>query len=623
MATKIIMTDGTRTETLFRKSINAMNDETPGVWSPETSDNVKAARSNRLVPSVFAGVNTRMQAMADLPFTIYSLNGDKTIDSSDNYKNNIGFLPDPYRVFALSEGALVTAGRAYWHKGIGERTKKVKKLKYWLPSSVTLDTDAAKTGEIIFKRQGTQEPFTAEQVLYMWLLDPDVELGPPIVWPLESAIISAEANGAISKWVADYMRRGAVKAMLLMVDGAPPPGEAERIEKWFNRFMTGARGLMWRVFNGEGVKPVIVGDGLEALKDLSINKELRYEIHQALGTRHLLEDENLATAVARERQFYTVTIVPDARLIQTSLNEQILHSLGYHIEFEPERLEIFQVNEGEQAKAFGELLGIFKEGMSFEAAFQLAAEKLDYQFTDEQLKLIKSGIAEKNKVPEVKPVEQPVSVVEKSDPLVTKRLVELDRWETKNEAAGKMVTWHARDLLPDMVKAIYNGSMTFEAARAEVSNWKSRPFKYMMTQEMQDDILPGTAEAVKALADSINRMVETPKEKRQDMNTIIIDTNGNTVKAHESGNAQILEAIKALVEQGAVKQEIIIPAPVVNFAPVIMPSEVQNNVQVQAAAQPINNITVKPADVVIPPAPTEATITTDKATGKKTLKVVK
>ncbi len=180
-----------------------------------------------------------------------------------------------------------------------------------------------------------------------------------------------------------------------MVDGAPPPGEAERIEKWFNRFMTGARGLMWRVFNGEGVKPVIVGDGLEALKDLSINKELRYEIHQALGTRHLLEDENLATAVARERQFYTVTIVPDARLIQTSLNEQILHPLGYHIEFEPERLEIFQVNEGEQAKAFGELLGIFKEGMSFEAAFQLAAEKLDYQFTDEQLKLIKLGIAEK------------------------------------------------------------------------------------------------------------------------------------------------------------------------------------------------------------------------------------
>ena len=89
-----------------------MTDETPGVWSPDVADASKAARSNRLVPSVFAGVNTRMQAMADLPFTIYSVKGDKELDNSDNYKNVVGFLPYPSMTFALTEGALVTAGRA-------------------------------------------------------------------------------------------------------------------------------------------------------------------------------------------------------------------------------------------------------------------------------------------------------------------------------------------------------------------------------------------------------------------------------------------------------------------------------------------------------------------------------
>jgi hypothetical protein len=48
-----------------------------------------------------------------------------------------------------------------------------------------------------------------------------------------------------------------------------------------------------------------------------------------------------------------------------------------------------------------------------------------------------------------------------------------------------------------------------------------------------------------------------------------------------------------------------------------------NNVTVKAAEPPVNNITVQPADVNLPPMPMEATITTDKATGQKVLKVKK
>jgi hypothetical protein len=498
MMAKIIITNGSQTQTIFQrtydkkravKGLNPFTDETPGVWSPDVIDTEKQARSSRLVPSVFAGIGTRMQAMMDMPFTIYG-KGGAVVDDSDDYHNVLGFLPNPARQFGLSEAALVTTGRAYWYKSTGTRTGGLKELRYWLPASVTLDAQSAKQGEIKFRRQGVNELFDADSVLYHWLYDESVEVGPPLVYPLASAMIAAEANGAITTWVRDYMQRGAIKAMLLAVDGAPPAGEIERMESWWNRFMTGGRGLLWKVFNMSNVKPTIVGDGLEALKDLSINKELRYEIHTALGTRHLLEDENFATAGARERQFYTQAVVPDARLIGQNFNDQILAKLGYHLEFEPERLEIFQENEGEQAKVFGELFGVFREVMSTDAAFELASEKLDYSFTDEQKALIKKGIADKQAkandvITQMQPKEQPIPP--------SKALIELDRWEQKVNKAGKMMLWHAVELAPELVKAISQGEMTFQQARAG------------MVEQPADD-------TIKMLACKLDKLIEVTRE---------------------------------------------------------------------------------------------------------------
>ena len=151
MATKIIMTNGAKSQTIY-KALDPFTDETPGVWTG--TDNAKAAQSMRLVPSMFAGISARTQAMADLPFTIYSAKGDKPLDDSDNYRNVVKFLPYPSRTFSLCEGSLVLAGRAYWFKGTGAKTGAVKELKYWIPQSVTLDKDKAKTGEIFFTRSG-------------------------------------------------------------------------------------------------------------------------------------------------------------------------------------------------------------------------------------------------------------------------------------------------------------------------------------------------------------------------------------------------------------------------------------------------------------------------------------
>ncbi len=472
MTTKIYLTNGAKTENILsigasKKSIDPWDESRPGVWTHDPIDSEKSAP--RLVPTVFASVSVRMQAMADLPFAIYSVKGDKELDNSDHYKNVVKFLPDPYRFMSLTEGAFCMMGQSYWYKGKGAKTGTVKELTYWRPDSVTLDTDAAKAGRIEFKREGQRDNFPAESVLYSWLPDPLVELGPPTAYPFASVLLAAKASGAISKWVADYMDRGAIKAMMLMVDGMPPPSEVERMESWFNRFMRGTKNLAWKVFNSAGVKPTIVGDGLEALRDLSITEDLRKEINIAMGTQYIFDAQAYATSQkALERQFYQLVIMPDARIIQNDMNEQILHPMGYHIEFEPERLESFQEDEAEQVQAFGSLIDVLMKGLSFDVAFKIAASKLDYQFSDEQMKMIDADLAEE---PEEETPEDTVedtaveSPVEKAPNVNAKAMLELDRWERKSVKAEKVVTWHTAELSEDMVKALSDGSMTFAQAR--------------------------------------------------------------------------------------------------------------------------------------------------------------
>jgi len=357
--------------------------------------------------------------------------------------------------------------------------------------------------------------------------------------------------------------------------------------------MTGLR-LQWKVFNKATITPTIIGDGLEALRDLSINADLRYEIHTAMGTRHLLEDENYATAYARERQFYTQTIVPDARLIQVSINNQVLHPLGYHLEFEPQRLESFQEDEGEQATAFMSLVKGLSEYMSVEAAFQIASNKMDYQFSEDEKAIIAQGIQDKkdNRPPQLYP-EQPQEPI---PPAISKALVELNKWEDKVRKAGKMVTWYPAYIPAHVAKAVNDERMTFDEAHQAIVNPEA----------------PKDNSELKALAEAINKAAERVEQQPITINMppVALTINEKAVE---------------VVATPAVTVTPVQQPPVVNVTNEVKveptPVTIQNDVMVEPTPVTVqNDVTVQPADVVLPPFPTEAEITTDKQ-GRKKLKV--
>jgi len=371
------------------KTINPFDlDGRPEAWETigETPDEKET--SPRLVSTVYAALDMRAKALGALPFTVYSYRGDKVLDDSDEYKNKVGFMPLPYVTLSLAELSLATTGSAYFFKAINQ-AGITKKMRYWLASSVKPEFKGTDVVRFLRKADGKEIPFKPEEVYYTWLPDDLVEDGPPSLYPLKAALTAANALQYITLFVRDYMQRGAVKAMILALDGNPPPQEKERIESWFNTFMRGARNMTWRAFNMSKVTPTIIGEGVDALGDMTIRNEMKKDILEAFGIPASLfaSDYSSREGNARiedERHFYNNVVVPDARLLQYNMNEQVLHDMDMHIEFEPERLDLFQRDESPKITNIQTLIDIVLKGATPEA-LTAAIEISGLTVTEEQL----------------------------------------------------------------------------------------------------------------------------------------------------------------------------------------------------------------------------------------------
>jgi hypothetical protein len=439
------------------KSIKSMNpwdvDDNTG-WSNETHK----LDDSKLVPILYAAWQIRCKAMADLPFCIYK--GDTAVDDSDDWKNVVGFLPDPRYFLWMSEAALCGTGSAYWFNE--HNRAKALALRYWKPSSVTanLDSEAGLTG---FKRNYGKgwKPYDVEDVFHVWLPDPDVEIGPPTTYPVLSAVTVASTVESMNTFVREFMDRGAVKAFLLSVSGTPPKSETEKLEKTWNS-AGGLKGLLWRAFNKDKVEPVIIGEGIEALRGVTIVDVLQKQVLQAMGvpmSKVLANAANYATALQDDKAFYQNAIVPDARLIGDCLNEQILGNMGYRIEFEPGRLECFQENQNETSQALSTYAAMFQNNLK---GAVIAFAIMGRNIPEEAQKLIDAALKEKEENKEQMEEQlagngeavEPEEAEEENKPLIA----EMDKFYRKAiKKIGADVPFESAIIPPDMLAALHTG----------------------------------------------------------------------------------------------------------------------------------------------------------------------
>lgn len=356
---------------------------------PESGDD-KICKS---VAWLYRAIAMIAQCAADMPFVLQK--GSQDWDTSADWQNKCGFMTDPKRLIYLIAASCELAGRAYL---LRDRSKAgIKDLRFLLPTSVTPHIDPM-TGLKDFTRpvNGRDQHFQpVEDILYFWLPDPRVEIGPPESYPAKAAFSSAGVLYNVDRFASNFFERGAIKATILAVPANTPQPERDRLEKWWEKFMSGVKkSFSWKVFNADAVKPTVIGEGLEALKDAGAIVRAREDIAAAFGisvAMILSSEANYATAEVDRQNLYTNTVIPLANFIAETLNVQLFRPMRMNLVFRPEEMDIFQEDETQRAQA----LTALNTALDNPENFLISADILGYDLTDEQRMAIQKLISEK------------------------------------------------------------------------------------------------------------------------------------------------------------------------------------------------------------------------------------
>jgi len=342
-------------ETPFKSTL--LWDEATDAWTyysgkPQT----KVSAFYNHIPTLFRGVEKIADAVSSMPFDIYRGKGDEPVDSSQYYQNTVDFLPNYKYIFGIVSKSLDLTGTAYLFPNENDAGYR-KGLQYWAPSSIEPIFDE-RTGELIkFERSlpGGKVPYEPEDVIYMWLDDPNVENEPPKAYPAKAAMLASGVLNNLDAFVAMYFNRGAVRPFIVNTQGQPTPEEAARMETWFTRMMGGIKNAFKaKVFNADKVGIQQIGDGLSELRDVELTKIRREDVAMALGVPASIlyeQSVNRATAEQHKKDFYDDCVVPRCDFMQGVLNEQLFEPAGYRLKFKPETLDLYQVDENERSES--------------------------------------------------------------------------------------------------------------------------------------------------------------------------------------------------------------------------------------------------------------------------------
>lgn len=389
---RLYIYDGLKASLLWDEATDAWKyiSNAPGGEQTESKDYYKA------IPTIFRGVNMIANAVSKMPFTITG-KGGKEVDNSQDYQNKIGFLPSPRRIFSLASLSLDLTGKSYFRRA-GNVAGIMKELVYMVPTSIEPVFDEQAGALTGFKRtlNAGSVDMKKEELVYFWLPDPFIELGPPTAYPVKAALLAAGVLKNLDTFVALYFERGAVRPVIVSAKGVPQEAERERMETWFTKLMGGIKGAFsWKVFNAETVSIEQVGDGLESLRDVELTASAREDVALALNIPYTKLFSRSAGGLGGggvveqdDLTFYDETITPRCEFLAEVLNDQLMKGAGYKLEFQPESLGIYQQDEQELSQALTAYTG---------AGFSLlmACDILGIELTEEQRAQLEKEAAEK------------------------------------------------------------------------------------------------------------------------------------------------------------------------------------------------------------------------------------
>lgn len=594
------------------------------------------------VAAAFTAVNKSARAVAYMPFALVDKRGED-YDVSWEWQNKIGFMPNPRDILRRVRQSLIMSNTAYLLMGVNQLGMP-KKLNYIVPTSIRVVTNPA-TGDLSRLERtvgaGNVQVYEPDdnQLIRLWWLDESTELLPS---PNTEFKAIMQAAGII--YYGDYFtrafyERGGIRPTLIAMKGMVSSETKEDIERGWTKFIKNigsyARSVSAKLYNADAMSIQPFGDGLGDLAKTPVYRQAMEAIAIGLDmplSLLLSNSANYATAQTEYVQWYRNSISPWCDFIADTLNEQLFERMGLKMDFRPEQTDPEQEDEVNRTNALtgiGTALGTFPDADTFMGAAGL----LGFELTPEFEQAVRAYYATKNAVPPApepqpmpQPEPQPQPEPEDTAGDVTEDVAEYGiptdpvKWMPTIGQYSDLVTWQGVALR----KLKRGESLDFDYLphHSDLPEHVTKTIKAALIQEGIDasgirmafesinpipqiDPTPND-DAIKRLADAINRMVEEREPEAKALEPMPFPQPViNVTMPSITLNAQ-------MPEQSA-------PAITVNIPEQPVP-EVTVNVPEQPA--PVNNVIVQPANVVLPPVPMEATITTD-ARGNRKIKVNK
>lgn len=425
----------------------------------------------RIVPWLAKANNMTANAIADLPFDIITDSGAE-VDTSADWKDKLGGMPAPKRLIHNLASSLCS-GAAYVIPTTAGCT--IAALQYCDPQSVTPTiTDQGVQYFDRVTKEGKNIRFypanyaeQGETMMYFWLPDSDVELGPALTTPMSTALMSTELLAAMDSTLKLNAQSGFIPPTILAAKGMPAQGEREKTETWWNRWLRRWDRNVAKIINAEAMDIKRVGAGMDELKGVYI--ELTKQMIENIGASHGIPSALFMSDAAYASEMDTLTkvwyqtseFINIYHTIEETFNAQLLGQWGLKLVFRPETLEIFQEDESKRATSY-------KTYIDAQMRPSIAAEMLgldlpdgvDYKDLDdkydkpEPVPVIVQGNQGQNK-----PVEKPEKPVppRKAIALDAQQIKDLDLWRqtaVRKSRKGQPIPldWECK-ALPDSIAA--------------------------------------------------------------------------------------------------------------------------------------------------------------------------
>ena len=215
----------------------------------------------------------------------------------------------------------------------------------------------------ILIEQNNLDNFTGEMV-YFWLPDSDIEIGPAKKYPVGTALNAAQTCADFDNSVGLLARRNFVPPTLVFGKGMPSPTDREKTENWINRMVRGPFETVMKIIQSDTFGVLKLGAGIDDMKQgiTEIKRQAIEEIGAAFGipAAIFLSDKAFASETAPMfRKWYTSGVfVLIYQCIQDTMNNQLLQDYGYHWSWNLASLEAFQKDQGTVAGAFRDIVSV-------------------------------------------------------------------------------------------------------------------------------------------------------------------------------------------------------------------------------------------------------------------------